>query len=202
MIAIALLLLYRVKFLPALKLMIAKDEVIPPDNTDAKQLFNLLYQKDWVVFSKAPFGGPHAVIEYLGRYTHKVAISNHHIQSINGNNGTVIFCYKYYADGGTKKTMTLVAAEFIRRFQQHILPACFTKIRTYGYLANRERRQRVNEVLLQMKLSLHQQAAQIPMQLYLLEKYGIDTTECPRCKNKPLQLIHVFYQWKHAADDG
>ncbi|MEO6731663.1 MAG: IS91 family transposase [Ferruginibacter sp.] len=198
----AMSIVYRAKFLQALKLMIAKDEVILPDNTDAKQLFNLLYKKDWVVFSKAPFGGPHAVIEYLGRYTHKVAISNHRIQSINDNDGTVTFYYKDYADGGTKKTMTLVAAEFIRRFQQHILPAWFTKIRTYGYLANRGRRQRVNEVLLQMKLPSHQQAVQIPMQLYLLEKYGLDTTECPCCKNKTLQLIHVFYPWKHTADDG
>lgn len=198
----AMSIVYRAKFLQALKLMIAKGEVILPDNTDVAQLFNLLYQQDWVVFAKAPFGGPHAVIEYLGRYTHKVAISNHRIQSINDDDDTVTFCYKDYADCGKQKSMTITAAEFIRRFQQHILPGWFTKIRTYGYLGNRGRRQRVNEVLQKMKLPLHKELVKISLPMYLLEKYGIDTTECPSCKNKTLQLSYVFYPWKHPADDG
>jgi hypothetical protein len=67
------------KFLQSLQQMIAKGEVMLPVNANSKQLFDLLYQKDWVVYAKAPFGGPHAVLEYLGRYTHKVAISNHRI---------------------------------------------------------------------------------------------------------------------------
>ena len=74
---------YRAKFLQSLEKMIAKGEVIMPEGTDGKWLINLLYQKEWIVYAKAPFGGPHAVIEYLGRYTHKVAISNHRICSIN-----------------------------------------------------------------------------------------------------------------------
>src|SRR6185312_14348740 len=78
---------------------------------------------------------------YLGRYTHKVAISNHRICSINDEQGTVTFDYKDYADEGKQKQMTLAALEFIRRFEQHILPERFTKIRTYGYLANRNRHQ-------------------------------------------------------------
>jgi len=73
---------YGAKFLQSLQQMIAKGEVMLPVNTDSKQLFDLLYQKDWVVYAKAPFGSPHAVLEYLGRYTHKVAISNHRINSI------------------------------------------------------------------------------------------------------------------------
>src|SRR6266498_597180 len=79
----AMSIVYRTKFLLALKQMINKGEVILPDNKDAKQLLNLVYHKDWVVHAKAPFGGPHAVVEYLGRYTHKVAISNHRIRNIN-----------------------------------------------------------------------------------------------------------------------
>ena len=90
-----------------------------------------------MVYAKAPFGGPQAVIEYLGRYTHKVAISNHRIQSIDEETGTVTFTYKDYADDDMQKQMTLTTDEFIRRFTQHILPDRFTKIRTYGYLANR-----------------------------------------------------------------
>jgi predicted nucleic acid-binding Zn ribbon protein len=92
----AMSLVYRAKFLQALQQLIDKGEIILPHNKDKKQLLNLLYHKDWVVYAKAPFGGPHAVIEYLGRYTHKVAISNHRIRSINDEEGTVTFEYKDY----------------------------------------------------------------------------------------------------------
>jgi hypothetical protein len=197
----AMSIVYRTKFLQALQAMIAKTEVLLPHNTDCKQLFNLLRQKDWVVYAKAPFGGPHAVIEYLGRYTHKVAISNYRISGINDEEGTVSFEYKDYADESKQKNMTLVAGELIRRFEQHILPSHFTKIRTYGYLGNRGRQQRINEVLKTMKLPLHKGLVKIPLQLYLMEKYSIDTTLCPCCKNKTLQLVKIFYPWKH-TDDG
>jgi len=196
----AMSIVYRTKFLQALQQMINKGEVILPDTTDVKQLMNLLYQKDWVVYAKAPFGGPHAVIEYLGRYTHKVAISNHRISSIN-EDGTVTFEYKDYADDNKQKQMTLNTTEFIRRFEQHILPERFTKIRTYGYLANRNRRQRINEVLKKMKLPLHKGLVKIPLQLRLIQQYGIDPAQCPCCKNKTLQLVQVYNPWKR-ADDG
>jgi hypothetical protein len=198
---------YRAKFLQGLQQMMAKGEVVLPDNTDSKQLFNLLYQKDWVVYAKAPFGGPHAVIEYLGRYTHKVAISNHRISSIN-DEGTVTFDYKDYADNGKQKQMTLSVIEFIRRFEQHILPKRFTKIRTYGYVANRNRHQRINEVLKKMRLPLHKGLVKIPLQIRMLERFGIDMNECPCCKNKTLKLVKIFYPWKleelvcQPADDG
>ena len=207
----AMSVVYRAKFLQALQLMIAKGEVVLPENTDSKQLFNLLYQKNWVVYAKAPFGGPHAVIEYLGRYTHKVAISNHRISSINDEQETVTFDYKDYADEGKQKQMTLGCSEFIRRFEQHIRrggPERFTKIRTYGYLANRNRHQRINEVLKKMKLPLHKGLIKIPMQIRMLEQFGIDMDKCPCCKNNTLKLVKIFYPWKQAelvgqpADDG
>ncbi len=168
---------------------------------DEKQLFNFLYHKDWIVYAKAPFGGPHAVIEYLGRYTHKVAISNHRICSINDQDNTVTFTYKDYADSNKQKQMTLNAIEFIRRFQQHILPVRFTKIRTYGYLSNRNRHQRINEVLKKMKLPLHKGLVKIPLPLLMMERFGIDVTQCPCCRNKTLQLVQVYNPWKR-ADDG
>jgi hypothetical protein len=192
---------YRAKFLQGLKQMIAKAEVVLPEGTDAKQLFNVLFQKDWVVYAKAPFGGPHAVIEYLGRYTHKVAISNHRICSINELDNTVTFGYKDYADGNSQKQMTLNATEFIRRFEQHILPSRFTKIRTYGYLANRNRRVRIGQVLKKMKLPLHKGLVKIPLQLYLIQHYGIDLMQCPACKNTTLQLVQVYNPWMR-SDDG
>ncbi len=197
----AMSVVYRAKFLQALQLMITKGEVILPVDTGCKQLFNILYGKEWIVYAKAPFGGPQAVIEYLGRYTHKVAISNHRIQSINEQTGAVTFTYKDYGDNGMQKQMILTSDEFIRRFTQHILPEHFTKIRTYGYLANRNRHWRINEVLSKMKLPLHKEWVKIPIQVRMLEQYGIDVTECPCCKNKTLQLVKIFYPWKH-ADDG
>ena len=197
----AMSIVYRTKFLQALKQLIDKGEVTAPDTIDVKQLLNLLYQKDWIVYSKAPFGGPQAVIEYLGRYTHKVAISNHRIASINDEHGTVTFEYKDYADDSKQKQMTLSSTEFIRRFEQHILPQRFTKIRTYGYLANRNRHRRINEVLKKMNRPLHKGLIKIPLPLRMKERFGIDITECPCCKNKTLQLVQVYYPWKR-ADDG
>jgi len=196
----AMSIVYRTKFLLALKQMINKGEVILPDNKDAKQLLNLLYHKDWVVHAKAPFGGPHAVVEYLGRYTHKVAISNHRICNIN-EDGTVTFEYKDYADDNKQKQMTLTATEFIRRFEQHILPVRFTKLRTYGYLSNRNRHQRINEVFKKMKLPLHKGLIKISLPLRIMEHFGIDMTECPCCRNKTLQLVQVYNPWKQ-TDDG
>jgi hypothetical protein len=104
--------------------------------------------------------------------------------------------------------MTLAIAEFIRRFQQHILPERFTKIRTYGYLSNRNRQRRINEVLQKMKLPLHKALVKIPIEVRMLEQYGIDMKECPACKSRTLQLVKIFYPclsgrqaWKR-ADDG
>jgi len=194
---------YRAKFIEGLQQMMNKGEVVMPDGTDGKALISLVYQKDWVVYAKAPFGGPHAVIEYLGRYTHKVAISNQRLQSIN-EDGTVTFEYKDYADGGTKKLMALSAGEFIRRFEQHILPRGFTKIRTYGYLANRNRHSRINVVLKSMGLPVHKGLVKIPIVLSIKEQYGIDISECPCCKAKTLQLVQVFFPCRRSkpVDDS
>lgn len=197
----AMKMVYRAKFMEGLTRLIENKTVLPKEGTDIKALFNTVYQKDWIVYAKAPFGGPHAVIEYLGRYTHKVAISNHRISSINEEEATVAFEYKDYADGNKKKEMTLNSDEFIRRFEQHILPKGFTKIRTYGYLSNRNRHQRINEVLKKMKLPLHKGLVKIPLELRMMERFGMDIKQCPRCKQKTLQLLRIFYPWKQ-VDDG
>lgn len=97
--------------------------------------------------------------------------------------------------------MTLGNSEFVRRFTQHILPKGFTKIRTYGYLSNRNRHQRINGILKKMKLPLHKGLVKIPLELRLVERYGIDVKECSCCKQKTLQLLKIFYPWKK-ADDG
>lgn len=96
-----------------------------------------LYDMNWVVYAKQPFGGPKQVIEYIGRYSHKIAISNHRIKHVG--EGKVSFTYKDYAAGGVQRLMTLEATEFLRRFCMHILPKRFVKIRHYGFLSSRNK---------------------------------------------------------------
>ena len=197
----AMSLVYKTKFLKALQAMMDSGAVKIGEGAGAKALMDVLYRKDWVVYSKAPFGGPHAVIEYLGRYTHKVAISNHRISSIDEHNGSVTFGYKDYRDG-KEKEMTLSAEEFLRRFAQHILPKGFTKIRSYGYLANRGRQGRINEVLKGLKLPLHGPKVKVPAAVRLRERYGIEMNRCPCCGDSTLQLVSICYGVKRGADDG
>ena len=94
-------------------------------------------KKNWVVYAKKPFGGPQQVLDYLGRYTHRVAISNHRLLRLE--DGRVTFSWKDYRDSAASKLMTLDALEFIRRFLLHILPQGFQKIRYFGFMANRHR---------------------------------------------------------------
>ena len=197
----AMSMVYRGMFLEGLQRLIKNKEVVLPGGMEEKQLLTQMYTKEWVVYAKAPFGGPHAVIEYLGRYTHKVAISNHRINSINEEEKTVSFTYKDYADQNKQKEMQLPYAEFVRRFEQHILPRRFTKIRTYGYLGNRNRHGRINEVLTKLKLPPHKGLVKVPIAVSMKERYGVDINECPCCKLKTMELVRVFYPWKQ-SDDG
>jgi Putative transposase/Transposase zinc-binding domain len=105
------------------------------------QLLRAVAQTEWVVYAKPPFGGPEQVLKYLARYTHRVAISNRRLVALK--DGRVRFRYKDYARGGRRRTMTLEASEFLRRFLQHVLPSGFVRIRHYGFLANRCRWEKV-----------------------------------------------------------
>jgi hypothetical protein len=99
-----------------------------------------LYQKEWVVYAKEPFGGPEQVLKYLTGYTHRVALSNHRLVKLQDDR--VTFTWKDYADGCRRKEMTLEAVEFVRRFALHLLPKGLVRIRQYGLLAHRDRGQR------------------------------------------------------------
>ena len=103
-----------------------------------KLLYNKLFEKDWVIYAKKPFGNANSVVEYLGRYTHKIAISNHRIQAVGKD--TVTFGLKNYKKDGKKESLSLKSEEFIRRFAQHILPKRFVRIRHYGFLTQLENR--------------------------------------------------------------
>jgi len=101
-------------------------------------LLRTLFRQDWVVYAKPPFGGPEHVLQYLARYTHRVAISNHRILAVTDSH--VTFRWKDYAHGSRPRTMTLTGEEFLRRFVQHVLPKGFPRIRYFGWLANCRRK--------------------------------------------------------------
>lgn len=113
-----------------------------------QKLLNDLYSKKWITYCKRPFGGPEKVLEYLGRYTHRVAISNNRIKTMD--DGKVVFELKDYRDNNKRKQMEITAVEFIRRFMLHILPENFYKIRYYGILSSRRKQKdiaRCREIL-------------------------------------------------------
>ena len=144
-----------------------------------------LYRRKWVVYAKAPFGGPEQVVQYLGRYTHSVAISNHRLRSID--NGQVTFQYKQYRSSQPylDREMTVSAHEFLRRFLLHTLPPGFQRIRHYGLLASRSKVE--NLALCRQFLAV---GASSPSGQKSAGEIGIDIAErllqplliCPRCR--------------------
>jgi hypothetical protein len=179
---------FRGKFLAGLKqlfsagtLKLAASSAPLADTTAQRRLFNTLYEKPWVVYAKPPFAGPAQVLDYLGRYTHRVAISNHRLVSCNDSE--VRFHYKDYAHGNRRKVMTLTPAEFIRRFLLHVLPTGFMRIRHYGILANRAKR----EKLAAARTALDAPPAPQPpepesVEAFWLRVAALDIHQCPHCK--------------------
>ena len=147
-----------------------------------------LYGKDWVVYAKPPFGGPEHVFRYLGRYTHRVAISNHRI--VGFDNGRVTFTFKDYAKEGKRKPMTLDAVEFIRRFLLHVLPKGYTRIRHFGLCASQnvytklESARRLLEPTATTSDNLPRKAPAEDHRTWcqrFLDRTGIDVMACPSC---------------------
>ncbi len=146
-----------------------------------------LHSQDWVVYSKPPFAGPEQVLAYLGRYTHRVAIS--HERLLDLNDGTVRFRYRDYARGNRIKVMRLETEEFIRRFLLHVLPPGLMRIRHVGLLANRHRTERLARCR-----ALLGQPAPAPREpesvgAAMLRLTGIDIQRCPYCGEGHLQRI-------------
>jgi hypothetical protein len=171
--------IFRARFMAALR---KKTEV--PQQV-AKQTF----QKKWVVYAKRPFASPKTVVEYLGRYTHKVAISNHRLLDVNAQ--TVTFSYKDYRVADKKKTLTISGTEFLRRFAHHVLPCGFVRIRHYGFLASRNKPTELNAA----KLSLGQQKWEkqnYAWQQIATEKLGYDPGQCPHCMANEMIIIQII----------
>lgn len=141
------------------------------------------YDKKWVVYCKPPFGGPKGVLQYLGRYTHRIAISNNRI--LANRDGNVSFLWRDYADDNRQKTMTLKADEFIRRFLLHILPERYVRIRHFGLLANRVLKDNITvcrKIIGGGKTVAKEIPRQETWQEQLLRICGIDVTTCPICQ--------------------
>ena len=182
--------LFRGKFLGLLKKCFRSDVLAFPGSIrhlkqpgDFETFRRLLYQKRWVVYCKPPFDGPKGVLRYLGRYTHRIAISNHRV--LDNRDGKVSFLWRDYANGSRKKTMTLQADEFIRRFLLHILPERFVRIRHFGLLANRRRKDniaRCSEYLGTGKTATKEKIKPETWPEQLLRLCGIDVTTCPVCQ--------------------
>ena len=165
---------FRAKYVQAIK---AKSP-----NLD-KQLINDLFKKEWVVFAKRPFGNPKSVVEYLGRYTHKIAISNHRIKNIDQK--TVTFSYKDYRNGAQKSVMTLDAMEFIRRFSMHILPKGFVRIRHFGILSSTGKKEAIPLIRTQFP-----REDLLPAEPRILEMYNPKL--CPHCKTQTMINLEIL----------
>jgi Putative transposase/Transposase zinc-binding domain len=140
-----------------------------------------LYNKKWVVYCKPPFNGAKGVLQYLGRYTHRIAISNNRI--LSNRDGRVSFLWRDYADDNRQKTMKLTSDEFIRRFLLHVLPERYVRIRHFGMLANRNRKDNIaacHKMLGDKKVIKEKRRE--TWQEQLLRISGIDVTACPICQ--------------------
>ncbi len=147
-----------------------------------KAFLKALYQRQWVVYCKPPFKGPDMVLQYLARYTHRIAISNHRIIAIEDDR--VSFRWRDYSDGNKNKIMKLNAFEFIRRFLLHVLPDRFVKIRYCGLLGNRNRKVMLDQcrrLLKVIAIRARKENTSETWQAFLLRVCGIDLMKCPSC---------------------
>jgi hypothetical protein len=179
---------FRGKFIAGLRRLFRADKFKLAGSTaslanpaEQRRFYSALHNNDWVVYAKRPFAGPRQVLDYLGRYTHRVAISNNRL--LNVTDSAVRFRYKDYAHGNRRKVMTLEAAEFIRRFLLHVLPSGFMRIRHYGILANRAKR----EKLVQARNALQDRPTPKPpepesVEAFWLRVADLDIHRCQHCK--------------------
>jgi hypothetical protein len=148
-----------------------------------KPLLDALYKHNWVVYAKRPFTGPQSVIEYLGRYTHKIAISNHRIK--HADNSNVTFAYKDYRHGCVKKEITLEGIEFIRRYSLHILPKALVRIRHYGILSSTSKKQSAICIKEQLPPPKPLVKLRPPPKEY-------NPNQCPCCKEETMHRLLQF----------
>jgi predicted Zn-ribbon and HTH transcriptional regulator len=197
---------FRKRYLQKLETAYLKEQLIFPGNTaqfesEKKfgQLIESLSNVSWIAYAKRPFGGPQQVLEYLGRYTHRVAISNNRITSIS--NGKVTFTYRDRQEDNEIRKMTLDADEFIRRFLLHVLPRGFLKIRYFGFLSHKNKKQAINLLrkLIDPDANLPEKVTETILEM-MLRLTGNDITCCPKCKKGT--MITVKKLQKHNCNSS
>lgn len=184
--------LFKGFFMEYIKAALLSNELNLPEksNFNSKEFIDLLYSKSWVVYTKKPFSTVNHVVQYLARYAHRVAITNHRIKSID--NDEVTFEYKDYKDKAAKKSMTFTTQEFIRRFCLHILEPGFRKIRQYGLSSNASKLKSINKARialgLKMIILLDRKERK---ELALLRLFKEQSNLCPHCKVGHLHIIYA-----------
>jgi len=168
------------------------------DEKQFQKLLKVLWDKQWITYAKQPFGGPEQVLEYLGRYTHRVAITNNRIIAID--NDRVRFKYRDRSDDNKEKELTLNADKFIRRFLLHVLPSGFTKIRYYGFLAHANKKTCIELIrTLIGATTVYAKKLVENVQEMMLRLTGTDIYDCPQCGKGKLVYLRPIV--RSAYDD-
>jgi hypothetical protein len=179
---------FRGKYVEGLQKLLEEKELdLPPQFAapeNQRRLVRSLRRKAWVVYSKRPFAGPKKLLDYLGRYTHRVAVSNHRLVSLQ--DGQVEFTYRDRRDGDRKKRMRLPAREFIHRFLKHVLPSGFMRIRHYGLLANRTKKEALAVCRNLLGAAAPEPEPKRTLADWILLWTGQDVTRCPVCGHAEL----------------
>jgi hypothetical protein len=158
---------------------------LPRDVKSFEELKEKCYKKQWVVYSEKPFANPENLINYLGNYTHRVALSNQRI--IDHADGKVTFSYKDYKSAGLRKNITMDQDEFIRRFLQHVLPSGFSKIRYFGFMALRHLQANIEQcIALLDKVTLLPELVGLNAYEVYRQLFEKDPQKCTKCKHGKL----------------
>jgi Putative transposase/Transposase zinc-binding domain len=205
---------FRGKFLSGLRaaykrgrLRFSGDPALPDGSARFNALLSKVVRTEWVVYAKAPWNGAVTTLKYLARYTHKAAISNHRLVDLA--NGRVSFRWKDYARGSRPGVMTLDSVEFVRRFLTHVLPSGFVRVRHYGLLANRHRREKLALSRELLGMAVTPQADMAPSEPDPVTPPGHEATVtptrvCPRCGAGRMVVVAEFppmpaSEWPRAA---
>jgi hypothetical protein len=186
---------FKQKFLILLAELVANDEVKFPvkdahcsTKSDFYKTKGILYNRDWVVYAKESFGGPEQVMEYLGRYTHKIAISNHRIVKVSDTH--VSFNYLNRSTN-TVEIRKVTGAEFIQLFLQHVLPKRFIKIRHYGFLSTRSKKVDLAKIRKALKVENPPVKEDLSTRELVLKTYGKDPNLCPKCNKDTMVVVEI-----------
>lgn len=192
--------IFRGIFISNLRVLYEEKKLKMPNNADPKSNFYVrenfdalldgLMEKPWIVYSKEPFAGPEKLLDYLGRYVNKIAISNNRILSCDEK--SVKFKWRDYSDGGKIKIMILKPEEFIRRFLNHAVPTGFMRVRFFGFLANACKTKNIATIRNLLSYKPNEEKQKRDTRSLMFNLTGNDITLCPKCKKGHLHTIQLI----------